>query len=766
MKLPHTFLLVLSFLALFNGISVALDEDESRIVPFNGWKAIEVITEGDSKFWDWVMPAKFDGAGAFLVTPNIIRIHVNHENEEASISEVNVDKNNLKRAISNMIENDDIGNVKFVNNARLAYDRWTLDGGANWNTDLSPSRTGFCKLCSSQEYKPHTFGRDRGFVDQLYITGEECGGGALYVLKSLSRDLFQLSGFTGSSSDSIGGVPFDPWENAALIDTGETGHVALLLSPDGANSKRFLRLYIGQKGKNRNGSNANDFLSRNGLAYGEWFYLNAGFPSIGRTDNTGSFEKNSNGALEGGKLEDVDTNPNEPTKVVLAEQNEGLFIFNFNLNFNNDRFNSDASGFSLTKITSNDIRNPDNVEWSGNGRIFVNEDSARGAIWYSSDDGSSRTKIGETKNGGESSGIFDFSEFVDYSPGHIMVTTNQGTPSSMTILISPDVAPSFGSEGSIGSPIVDVGDADIYEAEDAIREQARVERKFSGYRGDGYIDMLGPSASLEWDVADLEEGAYEIYVSYASGNNNRPGHVYIDDNRVGTFGFKKTPSWTDWTVESKVLALSAGDHTLKLTAEPNIGPNIDWLGVRYIQAIASRERISEASSRYEVEDAVCDICTLESSRAGFSGGGYIDFGAQFAYAQWAISIPSTATYEVMIRYASGPDRPADLVVDGEKEADLHFQGSGGWQSWRTETVVMSLTEGIHIVKIDCGEKSSGPIVDWIAVHPVDSLATSPAPTLGPTAVIKSVAFGLQGVSFLFISAAGTATTTLILHMLL
>jgi hypothetical protein len=39
---------------------------------------------------------------------------------------------------------------------------------------------------------------------------------------------------------------------------------------------------------------------------------------------------------------------------------------------------------------------------------------------------------------GESTGIFDISVMVGYLPGSILITNNQGTPSSMSVLINPD----------------------------------------------------------------------------------------------------------------------------------------------------------------------------------------------------------------------------------------------------------------------------------------------------------------------------------------
>lgn len=55
----------------------------------------------------------------------------------------------------------------------------------------------------------------------MYITGEEGGTNRLFALDLAERDLYQLSGVAGGAAGGIGGMPFDAWENAALLDTGE-----------------------------------------------------------------------------------------------------------------------------------------------------------------------------------------------------------------------------------------------------------------------------------------------------------------------------------------------------------------------------------------------------------------------------------------------------------------------------------------------------------------------------------------------------------------
>ena len=444
----------------------ALDGKTLRITTHNGWRAFEVITQGDNPSGDgmnYSLPGLFDGAGAWQPQSTKVRVLVNHETGDASISEVNLNLNNLKTAISNTIANGNTGGIRFVESARQAYDRWSSNGGKSWIHTANTSNTRFSRFCSGQAYAPNTFGLNRGFIDHIYITGEEVSRGRLFALDSVNRDLYQLSRVTGNAPSGIGGMPADSWENNALIDTGETNHIALMLSPDGGTQQ--MKIYIGVKGLDQKGNTSNSFLARNGLAYGSWYFLNSGLPSLGNT-NSGSFSTTSSGALSSSKFEDIDTNPNNPLQVVLGDQNSGVFRFHYTFAFNSS-FDMSNSSFTLTKISNesggnNRLDNPDNLEWTlstalngafyPDGFVYINEDNRSGEIWQMHPNGSRKIRIGNTIVSGESTGIFDFSEFVDYAPGSILITNNQGSPASMTLLIHPNATSSTDSNPTLTPP--------------------------------------------------------------------------------------------------------------------------------------------------------------------------------------------------------------------------------------------------------------------------------------------------------------------------
>ena len=436
----------------------AVDGGTLRVTPANGWLAFEVISQGDNPSGDgfnYSMPGTFDGAGAWMADASTLRVLVNHEETDAAISEVNLDLAALESAIARMISVGNTEGVRFVNSARQAYSRWSADGGATFTNTSSMANTSFGALCSGQAYAPNTFGPDRGFVDEIYITGEEWAGFMrLFALDNVNRDLYQLSGQAGSAPGGIGGIPFDAFENAALIDTEEISHVALMLSPDGGTET--LMIYIGEKGKDVDGTVSSSFLARNGLAYGSWYYFIGGYPALGAT-NGGGFSVSSAGALSNDKLEDIDTSPSNPTRVVLGDQTSGVFSFDLTLDFSSGSFDAGASSFTITKISNtsggdNSLNAPDNLDWTAattlgataypEGLIFVNEDNSSGEIWQMDIDGSNKVKIGNTTVGAESTGIFDLSEFVGFVPGSILISNNQGGPSSMTVMINPDATSS------------------------------------------------------------------------------------------------------------------------------------------------------------------------------------------------------------------------------------------------------------------------------------------------------------------------------------
>jgi hypothetical protein len=79
----------------------AINGGTLQVNPRNGWKAFEVISVGDNPAGDgfsWSMPATFDGVGAWPLNGTTLRLQVNHENSDATISEIDLNRANLQTA--------------------------------------------------------------------------------------------------------------------------------------------------------------------------------------------------------------------------------------------------------------------------------------------------------------------------------------------------------------------------------------------------------------------------------------------------------------------------------------------------------------------------------------------------------------------------------------------------------------------------------------------------------------------------------------------
>lgn len=449
-----TFLLVL----LLNVAQVlALNGDSSKLSlrGHQGWQTFEVITQGDKNGTGYTVPGEIDGIGAFLVGNDTIRVLANHETgracdteNEATVTEVDLDVRRFQKAIANMIGKTNLGGERqFVRRFRRAYDV-IVDERGKEVTQLSKKLKLFC---SSQAYSPDSFGfSGEGFRDQIYVVGEErrdAPYGRLFAIDSNNRKMYQVSGRTGDASGlqgGIGGMMWDSFENIALIRTFEKDHVAFLMGIDGGSKK--LKLYVGQKNKGRDGqSNTRGFLARNGLAYGSWFYLGGSMPTSMGTTTSGSFRSNPSNTITGEKFEDVDTNPLNPTQVVLGDEEHGVFVLDFSLDFSGGLFRpgSKSSRFTvemIVKDSSSPINQADNVAWTAADLIFVATDGTNGAIWEMDSSGNNQVKIASSINTAVDygpSGVVDISRFVGYEPASILLASTMSCGSSMSVLISP-----------------------------------------------------------------------------------------------------------------------------------------------------------------------------------------------------------------------------------------------------------------------------------------------------------------------------------------
>ena len=366
-----------------------------------------------------------DGLGAFSLNANTVRVFSNHEIELPATGSAG-----YPYTLAN-------GTVITKGGARISYwdidktTRRVVDGGLAIARMYDRTGTvvtstaqlelgGLDRTCSSALFEPNLWGAGRGLVDRTYIMGEETStsfghphGGTYWALDTSNGDLWALPDLGRGS-----------WENAALVDTGTTTHVAFLLGDDA--QARPLYLYVGQK-STAPGAN---FVERNGLKGGQlyvwkttngnttpqqfngtgatrtgtWVAVNArnianantaGHDAQGyKNDTTLGTEASGLGCFLFSRPEDLSTSPTDGSIVAFTSTGRGsvypldnwgdTYILDIDFNASavptagNIRilYDGDDAGGGQFMSPEEGLRCPDNLDWADDGFIYVQEDQS------------------------------------------------------------------------------------------------------------------------------------------------------------------------------------------------------------------------------------------------------------------------------------------------------------------------------------------------------------------------------------------------------
>jgi uncharacterized delta-60 repeat protein len=126
-------------------------------------------------------------------------------------------------------------------------------------------------------------------------------------------------------------------------------------------------------------------------------------------------------------------------------------------------------------------------------------------------------------------------------------------------------------------------DGGAYQAESAVLSGATVASNHAGYTGSGFADYRHASGDyVEFPVEVVSAGNYLLEFRYANGGTAPRSMELRVDGQVMNHspGFVPTGGWGTWKTAIRGVTLSAGRHTVRLTAKGQSGPNLDSLTVR------------------------------------------------------------------------------------------------------------------------------------------------------------------------------------------
>ena len=377
----------------------------------SGWLATPLFTVGDtigSGDGAYRPMGKLDGNAHYQLNETTVRLLVNHESSavEGPLYSVSNGGSGLVSLTGARIDYFDIDvttmSIKSAGQAiKLIHNR----GGDIVVAAGDLEDNGFTNFCSSVLVGAQEFGANRGIADSIYFTGEEKAlgaGGTEWALDIATGELWAVPDFGRGK-----------WENVAQVDTGDEEHVAFLLGDDTPGAALYM--YVGSKVA------GGDFLARNGLRDGQLYVwaanggelTAANFASGSRTGtwkpiatrdvamaNTEGFDAlgyktaiklatdaDSVGAFSFARVEDIDRDPFNTQNFSFAVTGNTTFDGGSNtagmIHTVSVDFSDVAAPTATVSVLHNantavgqPIRSPDNLEWSADGWIYVQEDKS------------------------------------------------------------------------------------------------------------------------------------------------------------------------------------------------------------------------------------------------------------------------------------------------------------------------------------------------------------------------------------------------------
>jgi hypothetical protein len=169
------------------------------------------------------------------------------------------------------------------------------------------------------------------------------------------------------------------------------------------------------------------------------------------------------------------------------------------------------------------------------------------------------------------------------------------------------------------------GDPAIVTTADSPRNQS----------GGAFVDATTPGDdSITWTVAVAEDGDYQVDILYAlgAGKAARPMPLSVDGNVVGTLPFTANSNDAEsiWGPATTTVRLTAGVHTLSVSAPGGNGPNIDYLRITQAPLLSFDAVYAaiDAAGRIKLEATDGTTRTVDSRTAEF----YFTVAADGVYA--------------------------------------------------------------------------------------------------------------------------------------
>lgn len=115
-------------------------------------------------------------------------------------------------------------------------------------------------------------------------------------------------------------------------------------------------------------------------------------------------------------------------------------------------------------------------------------------------------------------------------------------------------------------------------------------------------------------------------------------------------------------------------------------------------------------------------CTQATSHPGYTGTGFMKYNGNGTWIEWNdVKATQVGNYQLTFRYANGGStRPSAVIVNDQTKGNVVFANTGGWASWKIDTIAVPLKAGNNTIRIMANTDHGGPSLDSMEVAIIDA----------------------------------------------
>lgn len=235
------------------------------------------------------------------------------------------------------------------------------------------------------------------------------------------------------------------------------------------------------------------------------------------------------------------------------------------------------------------------------------------------------------------------------------------------------------------------------------------------YRGQGYVNFgTGSTAAIRDTVSVLVSGNYRLETRYAvTGADIGTVDLYVNGQKVSTPAFNRTPTLSEWAVQTVEIALNAGFNTIEFRSSVARPSSLYFDSIVVMPTVYTHGLvIQEGEAGFGGVDG-----TVVSSRTGYTGRGFARTQQTSGVGiDWWLDFPVAGTAAFTFRHAGLGQSLADLYVNGVKVLpDIKLPPAGSVSAWELTTVHAPVKKGLCRVRLQAVSPSGLPDIDFLGV---------------------------------------------------